>query len=252
MIGRLRAARGAGGYDRWERRTDAPLLWLALAFLAVLLLPLLVRLGPWQRTALNVVSVLIWVAFAFDYLVRLYLSEGRWRFVRSHPMDLLVIVLPMLRPLRAARLLRLLRAGSLLGSAHARAHRSLHARVSRYVAAATVLVIGASAVAMYDAERESDDANITSVADALWWAVTTVTTVGYGDRYPTTSWGRVVAVLLMLVGIALLGVVTATVAAWFVSRLDQVREADERTEATLADVLAELREVRARLDRLDR
>jgi voltage-gated potassium channel len=251
MIEHLRAARAGDGYARWQRRTDGPLLWLALLFLAVLLLPLLVRLEPWHRTVLAVVSGMIWAAFAVDYAARLYLAHERWRFVRTHPLDLVVIVLPMLRPLRALRLLRLLRAGALLGFAHGRVRRSLHARVSAYVAASTVVVLGVASVAMYDAERRAEESNITSVPDALWWAVTTVTTVGYGDRYPTTTMGRLIAVALMLVGIALLGVVTATVAAWFVSRLQDVQEAEERTEATLADVLAELRAVRTRLDVLD-
>jgi voltage-gated potassium channel len=252
---RLREARAGNGYDRWERRTDGPLLWLALLFLVVLLMPLLVRLQPWQRTALTATSAAVWVAFATDYAARLYLAHDRWHFVRQHPLDLLVLLLPMLRPLRALRLLRLARVGVLLGFAHGQAHRSLHARVSAYVGAAVVVVIGVSAVAMYDVERRAEDPNITSLSDALWWAATTVTTVGYGDRYPTTGLGRLIAVALMVVGIALLGVVTATVAAWFVSRLQDVQEdvqaAEERTEAALADVLAELREVRIRLDALD-
>lgn len=256
MIDRLRAARASDGYGRWERRADAPLLWLALLFLSVPLAPLLVSLEPWQRTALTIVSGLIWVVFAVDYAARLYLAQNRWAFVRGHPLDLVVILLPMLRPLRALRLLRLARVGALLGFAHGHAHRSLHARVSAYVAAAVVVVVGVSAVAMYDVERRAEDPNITSLPDALWWAATTVTTVGYGDRYPTTGLGRWIAVALMLVGIALLGVVTATVAAWFVSRLQDVQKdvqaAEERTEATLADVLNELREVRARIDALDR
>ena len=74
-----------------------------------------------------------------------------------------------------------------------------------------------------------------------------MTTVGYGDRYPVTALGRLIAVGLMLVGIALIGLVTATIATWFVGRLRDVQAAEERTEATLHDVLAELREVRARL-----
>jgi voltage-gated potassium channel len=89
----------------------------------------------------------------------------------------------------------------------------------------------------------------------MWSAVTTVTTVttvGYGDRYPTTTTGRLIAVGLMVIGIALLGVVTATIAAWFVGRMHKVQEAEERTEATLADVLTELREVKARLDAIER
>ena len=91
-----------------------------------------------------------------------------------------------------------------------------------------------------------------TLPDALWWAVTTVTTVGYGDRYPTTTTGRLIAVGLMVVGIALPGVVTATIAAWFLGRIHQVQQAEERTEATMADVLTELREVKARLDSIER
>jgi len=252
MVERLRAARAADGYARWERRTDLPLLALALVFLVVLLLPLLVTLQPWQQTALSVASAVIWAVFALDYAARLFLAPERWRFVRTHPLDLLVIVLPMLRPLRALRVLRLARLATVLGFAQRRAGRSLHARVSAYVGSAVMVVLGVAAVAMLDAERGAEDANIISLQDALWWAASTVTTVGYGDRYPTTGLGRIIAVALMVVGIALLGVVTATVAAFFVSRLQDVQEAEERTEATLSDVLAELREVRTRLDALDR
>ena len=82
--------------------------------------------------------------------------------------------------------------------------------------------------------------------------MSTVTTVGYGDRYPTTTTGRLIAVGLMVVGIALLGVVTATIAAWFVGRIHQVQEAEEHTAATLVDVLTELREVTSRLDSIQR
>lgn len=248
MMERLRLARDHDGYTRWERRTDAPLLALALLFLVVLLLPLLLNVEPWQRSALTVVSASLWVVFTVDYAARLYLALDRWRFVRTHPLDLLVIVLPFLRPLRA---LRLLRAASLLGSANRRAKRSLHARVSAYVGASVVVILGIAAVAMVEAQRRSPDANITTLPDGLWWAATTVSTVGYGDRYPVTGLGRLVAVALMVVGIALLGVVTASVAAFFVSRIQDVQEAEERTEATLSDVLAELREVRARLDVLE-
>ncbi len=189
-------------------------------------------------------------AFACDYAVRLFLAPERWRFVRTHPLDLLVIALPMLRPLRALRLLRLARVATLLGLTHRQAQRSLHARVSAYVGATVVVFMGVSAVAMVDVERRSEDANITSLSDALWWAATTVTTVGYGDRYPTTGLGRLIALALMVVSIALLGVVSASVAAFFVSRLQDVQQAEARTEATLSDVLVELRELRARVEAL--
>lgn len=88
-------------------------------------------------------------------------------------------------------------------------------------------------------EGGNPDANIASYPDALWWAVTTITTVGYGDRFPMSSPGRAV---LMIAGIAMFGVITATIAAYFVeqqaeedeaSRLDQIMERLDRIEAGL-------------------
>lgn len=190
-----------------------------MLFIVVLALPIVVDLSPGQGAAVTVVNIAIWVVFAVDYLARLYLALRRWEFARTHVLDLLVIALPMLRPLRALRLLRLARLGSIAGVLQQRGQRSLHARVGAYVAVSVVVALGLASVAMVDAERDAANANIKSLPDALWWAVTTVTTVGYGDRYPTTTTGRLIAVGLMVVGIALLGVVTATIAAWFVGRM---------------------------------
>ena len=95
-----------------------------------------------------------------------------------------------------------------------------------------------TALAMLDAERGVHDANITSFPDAMWWGGTTITTVGYGDRYPVTGEGRLVAVALMLTGIALLGVITAALASWFVERIGAVEAAEVETQQDLARVLA--------------
>ena len=84
-----------------------------------------------------------------------------------------------------------------------------------------VLSIGLGAVTVLDVERGDSDANITTFGDALWWAATTVTTVGYGDRYPVTLEGRLIAFALMLVGISVVGVVTASVAAWLIASVDR-------------------------------
>ncbi len=253
-MARRPAARGSTTLEhrreRWERRTDAPLLVLAVLFLIAFLLPFVVPLTPAQDRALRVLDVVVWAAFTADYLVRLVLSVDRWRFVRSHPLDLLIILLPLLRPLRGLQVLRVLRVGAVMGVASRRARRAVHVRVSTYVAGATVVLICLAAVAVLEAERRAGGANITTLPDALWWAVATVTTVGYGDRFPTTGLGRLVATGLMLVGIALLGVVTAAIAAWFVERLRDVEAAEERREATLTDVLSELRQIRERLDAL--
>ena len=105
------------------------------------------------------------------------------------------------------------------GSAAVRAR----GRVLVYVVGATSLLSFVAALTVLDYERRSPDANIASFGDAMWWALTTMTTVGYGDRFPVTGEGRLVAAGLMLAGIALLGVVTATMASWLVQRLRRRR-----------------------------
>jgi voltage-gated potassium channel Kch len=105
---------------------------------------------------------------------------------------------------------------------------------------------GAGSLAVLDAERGKPGANITTFGDALWWATTTVTTVGYGDRFPTTGQGRLIAGLLMLGGIALLGVVTASLASWLLDRVREVEEesrlATRRDIHALSEQVAELKE----------
>lgn len=227
--------------DRWKQATSTPLLVLAFAFLVIFLLPLYQPDLPDQaRQALLAANVTIWLAFAVDYVVRLYLSADRPAFVRGHIPDLLMVAVPMLRPLR------LLRVVGILGAAGRRATERRIAGTTAYVLGAVLLLLVAGAGLALDAERNAEGANITTTRDALWWAMATVTTVGYGDRFPVTDEGRAVAVAVMLGGIALIGVVTATIAAWFVERVQNTAA----TDATLTDVLAELREVRARLELL--
>ena len=93
-----------------------------------------------------------------------------------------------------------------------------------YVAGGSLLLAVVGALAVVDVERGADGANITTIGDAVWWAATTMTTVGYGDRYPVTALGRCVAVGLMVCGIAVLGTVTATLASWIVERVSEARE----------------------------
>jgi len=139
--------------------------------------------------------------------------------------------------------LRLLRLVTLLNFLNRRAGDSLRGRVAVYVVGSTSLILFVSSLAVLEAEREHEGSNITTFGDALWWAMTTVTTVGYGDRYPTTVTGRFVAAGLMLAGIALLGVVTASLATWLLAK---IREVEQDVESvTQRDVEALTREVQA-------
>lgn len=204
--------------ERWERRAEVPLILLALAFLVAYAWPVIdPRLDADLRGFLTGVSWAVWVAFAADLLIRLVLADDRRRYALRHWYDVALVALPLLRPLRLLRLLALVR---ILDRSAA---SSLAGRVLIYVAGAASLAVGLGALAVLDAERDAPDANITTFGDALWWAATTVTTVGYGDRFPVTTEGRLVAVVLMVLGIGVVGAVTASVASWILARAEADR-----------------------------
>ena len=223
--------------QRWEEAAEWPLTTTAVLFLAAYALPILrpELASPWS-TVCHLVTWVAWALFLVDYVVRLAVSRDRAAFVRGNLFDLAVVALPLLRPLRLLRLV------TLLSVLNRYAGGSLRGRVAIYIAGSTVLVLVVSSLAILDAERAAEDASITTFGDALWWAVTTVTTVGYGDQVPATVQGRYIAAGLMLAGIALLGTVTASFASWLI---DKVREVEETSQAaTRADVAALASEVR--------
>ena len=206
--------------DRWERRAEWPLVGASLVFLVAYAWPILSPELPADvDETLRLAAWAAWAVFLADYVVRLALAPDRGRFVVHNIFDLLVVVLPLLRPLRLLRLL------TLLHVLNRHAGTSLRGRVVIYVSGAAVMVMFLASLAILDAERGRSGANIESFGDALWWSATTVTTVGYGDRFPVTAQGRAIAAALMLSGIALIGMVTATLASWLVQRVQEVEEA---------------------------
>ncbi|MFD4316704.1 potassium channel family protein [Streptomyces sp. NPDC058548] len=226
--------------DRWEERTQAPLLVLAVAFGVAYAVPIVAPgAAPWVHRLCTHVEWAVWAAFALDYLVRLALAPARWAFVRSHPLDLLAVLLPMVQPLR------LLRVVSTLLLVGRRARMAPQITLTTYVAGAVVGLMMFGSLAVLHVERDAPDGNIRTLGDAVWWSFTTMTTVGYGDHAPTTGLGRVLAVGLMLSGIALLGVVTANIAAWFISRFDRDDAVERRQTELLETLTLEVRALRA-------
>lgn len=214
--------------EHWERRAEIPLILLALAFLVAYSWPVLdPRLDRDLAAMLRLAGWTVWAAFAADFAARIYLADARWVYARKHWYDVALIVLPMLRPLRLLRLLALAR---ILNRS---ATSSLVGRVGTYVLGTAVMSCLLAAIAMLDAEHDAQGANIRTFGDALWWSATTVATVGYGDRYPVTTDGRLIAVALMLVGIATVGAIVASVTAWLVS---QVEATPSRGSAAGAEV----------------
>ena len=214
--------------QRWERRAEVPLILLAIAFLVAYAWPVLdPRLDPDIRTMLVTVSWTVWAAFGIDFLARLALADERAAYALAHWYDVALIALPLLRPLRLLRLVALVR---ILDRS---ASNSFAGEAMVYAGGAAATSVALGALAVLDAERGAPHANITTFGDALWWAATTVMTVGYGDRYPVTTQGRCVAIVLMLVGIGLVGTIVASVASWMIERQadeDLIRELGEPSE----------------------
>jgi voltage-gated potassium channel len=120
-----------------------------------------------------------------------------------------------------------------------------------YIGATTVLLVLVAALAVLDAERGRPGSTIETYPEALWWGIATITTVGYGDFYPTTVEGRMVAIALMIGGIGLIGFVTGSLATWIVERISATdAPAEAATRRDVARLVDEIRDLRAEISDL--
>jgi voltage-gated potassium channel len=190
---------------------DEVLTALAIIYLTAFSYPAFVDpVSTEIQEILDMIQWFVYGIFLIDVVIGLISSNNRKEYIKTHPLEILSVALPVLRPLR---LLRLVTVGSLVIQRVAIGRQfAIMIKVFLF----SILIAYISAVQLTIIERPIEGSNIKSFGDGLWWAITTVTTVGYGDRFPTTTEGRVIAFALMLVGISLMGVITASVAAWFV------------------------------------
>ena len=155
---------------RWERATEWPLMIAAVVFLAAYAIPILdPDLPAWLLDWCRWLSWITWGIFVVDIVVRLFLADERRRYLVTHWYDVLVLALPLLRPLRLLRLI------PLLVVLNRGAKIRLRGRVGIYVVGGASLLAFCAALAVLDAERSSPNANISDFGDAIWWAVTTMT-----------------------------------------------------------------------------
>lgn len=229
--------------QRWQKLLEWPLALAALAFLAAYSWQVIGDLTGPDAVVAEAVVWATWVLFLIDYVVNLWLAPERFRWFRTHLLDLAIVVLPMLRPLR------LLRLGTILAVLQRTAGAAFRGRVIMYVTGASLLLVWVAALAVLDAER-GHDGSIQTLGQGIWWAFVTITTVGYGDYFPVTPTGQLVAVGVMIGGITLIGVVTATLASWIVEKVGAANEAEEAaTKAHVEQLAHEIRTLREQLTR---
>jgi voltage-gated potassium channel len=228
--------------QRYRDLADWPLTVTALVFLGAYAWQVIGRFEGSAALPLEAVMWATWGIFAVDYLANLWLADNRGSWFVRNLHELVIVVLPFFRPLRLLRLV------TLLSVLHRTLGDTLRGRVVTYVAGSAAMLVFVGALAVLDVEQFSPDAKIITFGDALWWAMTTITTVGYGDMYPVTPIGRMVAAALMMSGIAVLGVVTASIASWLVQRVEDtaeaVSEAEEPVRAEVAELTAEIASLR--------
>ena len=234
--------------QRYRDLADWPLTVTALVFLGAYAWQVIGRLEGGAALWLEALMWATWGIFVVDYLANLWLAGDRATWFIRNLHELVSVALPFFRPLRLLRLV------TLLSVLHRTLGDTLRGRVVTYVAGSATMLVFVGALAVLDVEQSVPDAKIITFGDALWWAMTTITTVGYGDMYPVTPIGRMVAAALMMSGIAVLGVVTASIASWLVQRVEDtaeaVSEAEEPVRAEMAGLAAEIAALRREIAEL--
>jgi len=217
-----------------ESKNHAYLLFmliLSVLALAALAVEAVFSLDEGTRRILSYADTLVCAMFFLDFLLMLRRAKDKRRYLLTWGWLDLASSVPMLNVLRwgrAARIMRIFRVLRGVRAARILSVFILERRAESVFLAATLLsiiLVVVSAVAVLHFEA-GNGANIRTPEDAVWWAVATITTVGYGDKYPVTSEGRVVAAILMVAGVGLFGTFSGFVAAWFLAPGQANRETE--------------------------
>jgi voltage-gated potassium channel len=199
---------------------DIMIFFLSIYVLGALLVDTFFELNPQISELLSIIDILICFVFLTDFIIRFNKAEDKIKYMKWGWIDLLASIptLDILRIGRVFRLIRLFRIIKAFKSIHVFIHYIFRNKVQgtlTVVSVMAVLIVIFSAIAILQVET-APDSNIKTAGDALWWAYVTVTTVGYGDKYPVTNEGRLIATALITVGVGLFGTFTAYIASWFV------------------------------------
>ncbi len=222
------------------------MLILCVYVLASLLVDTVFRLDKNNRDLMLTIDNFICLIFIADFFHSLFTAKSKLQYLKWGWIDLISSIpnMPWLwagrlaMVVRTVRILRVIRSGKILLT-------FIYLRRTENAIAAviliTIIMVSFSSIAILNVE-DVPTSNIKTAEDALWWSISTITTVGYGDIYPVTTEGRIVAAVLMITGVGLFGAFTAYVASLFVNR------GDERKE--LLELKRELNDIKDKLDKL--
>ena len=224
-------------------------LVLSVYILGSLIVQTLFQLSPEMTSLLDEIDFLICLFFLYDFFARYYKAKSKLQFLKWGWIDFIssIPVLGVFQWARVARVIRIIRILRAFRSTKVLIQYLFRKRSHGTLATAALvsfLMMVFSSIAMLNFEK-APNSNIKNPEDALWWAFTTITTVGYGDKYPVTTEGRAVAALLMVSSVGLFGIFTAFIASLFVSE-------DQKKDATdIKTLIEEVRLLRLKVETLD-
>ena len=233
--------RGEKNLAAWEERTSKPMFVASVLYLLAFAAPIMsTRIQEPYDAYLNIIQMILWGLFAADYCIRLYLAPRRLYFITHNLMNLAIVLLPAWRIV------------SFLAMIHLTTNRQ-YKRLSELAVKLfgyTAIFIVMFALAIYSVESSEPGAMIRDLPTAYWWTFTTLATVGYGDVYPVTGIGRVIAVVVMLYGVGMVAVATGALASWIIEKIGGREEQEyPATKADVDDLRQEISELRALLAR---
>ena len=233
--------RGEKNLAAWEDRTSTPMFVASVLYLLAFAAPIMsTRIQEPYDGYLNIIQMILWGLFAADYCIRLYLAPRRLYFITHNLMNLAIVLLPAWRIV------------SFLAMIHLTTNRQ-YKRLSELAVKLfgyTAIFIIMFALAIYSVESSEPGAMIRDLPTAYWWTFTTLATVGYGDVYPVTGIGRVIAVVVMLYGVGMVAVATGALASWIIEKIGGREEQEyPATKADVDDLRQEISELRALLAR---
>lgn len=233
--------RGEKNLAAWEERSSTPMFVASVLYLLAFAAPIMsTRIQEPYDGYLNIIQMILWGLFAADYCIRLYLAPRRLYFITHNLMNLAIVLLPAWRIV------------SFLAMIHLTTNRQ-YKRLSELAVKLfgyTAIFIIMFALAIYSVESAEPGAMIRDLPTAYWWTFTTLATVGYGDVYPVTGIGRVIAVVVMLYGVGMVAVATGALASWIIEKIGGREEQEyPATKADVDDLRQEISELRALLAR---
>ena len=233
--------RGEKNLAAWEERSSRPMFVASVLYLLAFAAPIMsTHIQEPYDGYLNIIQLILWGLFAADYCIRLYLAPRRLYFITHNLMNLAIVLLPAWRIV------------SFLAMIHLTTNRQ-YKRLSELAVKLfgyTAIFIIMFALAIYSVESSESGAMIRDLPTAYWWTFTTLATVGYGDVYPITGIGRVIAVVVMLYGVGMVAVATGALASWIIEKIGGREEQEyPATKADVDDLRQEISELRALLAR---